>query len=349
MPTNPNFNFFKNKPEQSLVESLINEAIAMFGFDAYYIPRDVEINYDYLYGENPVQAFTNAYPIACYLQNATDPGMNRDFFTKFGLEIKNNTRVLLSRREFDRMVKVSYSRPREGDLIYVPFLSGTGELYEITFCNDTKDFFTLGRQYPYYWELELELFKYSHEEIETGVPEINTVPEDHAYSIIFEMKEPFITSAEDYWAGEIVQQEHYPFFRVNEKGNYEEVELKVIDNEIMIIDKNNAVQTIPLDYKEDLPIYTTNGTVATMDIIKVAQAKVVEWDRGTQTLRLNLIQGEFLLDDYVSGTESGASYKIAKYNPIDIPSINEEILNWDLQKENEEYLSTEETNSFGVL
>lgn len=49
MPTNSNFNFFKNKPEQSLVESLINEAISMFGFDAYYIPRDVEINYDYLY------------------------------------------------------------------------------------------------------------------------------------------------------------------------------------------------------------------------------------------------------------------------------------------------------------
>jgi hypothetical protein len=40
----------------------------------------------------------------------------------------------------------------------------------------------LGRQVPYFYELELEKFKYSHEEIATGIPDIDIVQTQEAYA-----------------------------------------------------------------------------------------------------------------------------------------------------------------------
>lgn len=185
MPTSSFFNNYNSEQEQNLVESLIHEAINIMGFDGYYIPNDNESARDLLYGDDPLKKFTNSYGVELYLTNSVDPGMNNDFFSKFGLEIKNNVRVMLSRRAFG---EVPLTRPQEGHLIYIPFLSGTGELYEIKFVNDTQDFFTLGRRHPYSWELELELFKYSHEEIYTGIEEIDSVNEDDSYAINLEIE-----------------------------------------------------------------------------------------------------------------------------------------------------------------
>lgn len=184
MPTNPYFDFYKNRPEQNLVEDLIHEAIRMFGFDCYYIPRNQEVVSDLLYGDDPLKKFEAAYPMEVYLTNSVDPGMNNDFFSKFGLEIKNTIRIQVPRRAFTKRVpRDTHSRPKEGDLIYIPFLSGTGELYEIKYTNDAADYFTLGRKQPYYWELELELFKYSHEDMNTGIEEIDVVEQVHSYAI----------------------------------------------------------------------------------------------------------------------------------------------------------------------
>ena len=58
-----------------------------------------------------------------------------------------------------------------------------GELYEIKFTNQNKDFFMLGRKVPYYYELELEKFKYSQEVISTGVADIDQVVTDSAYTL----------------------------------------------------------------------------------------------------------------------------------------------------------------------
>jgi hypothetical protein len=178
--TSPYFRNYSSEPEQNLVEDLIHEAVSIMGFDGYYIPNTNEASRDLLYGDDPLKVFTDSYSIELYLSNSVDAGVNNDFFTKFGLEIKNNTRVQLPRRAFSA---VPYSRPREGDLIYIPFLSGTGELYEIKYVNDATDFFTLGRKQPYSWELEIELFKYSHDKIDTGLDEIDFVNEFDAYAI----------------------------------------------------------------------------------------------------------------------------------------------------------------------
>lgn len=203
MPINNFFNLYNNKAEQNLIEDLLNESIKMMGFDAYYIPNVNQIASDLLYGDDPLKKFDSAYPVEVYLSNSVDPGMNNDFFSKFGLEIKNSVRIQLPRRAFAKRVpQDTHSRPKEGDLVYIPFLSGTGELYEIKYVNDSSDYFTLGRRQPYYWELELELFKYSNENIDTGVDVIDVVEEINAFAIDYNLG----SGSGDYKLREIVYQ-----------------------------------------------------------------------------------------------------------------------------------------------
>ena len=184
MATSPYFNNYNSRNEQRLVEDLIVESIKIMGFDAYYLPNDNDQARDLLYGEDPVKKFSTAFPLEFYLSNSIEYMGEKEFFSKFGLEIKNNVNVIVSKRSFsERVPQNTFTRPREGDLIYVPFLNGTGELFEIKFTNQTKDFFTLGRKVPYFYELELEKFKYSQEEISTGVPDIDIIVTDSAYTL----------------------------------------------------------------------------------------------------------------------------------------------------------------------
>ena len=158
------------------------------GFDAYYCPIFNEEDRDILYGEDPVKKFSSAFPVEFYLSNTLEYGGEREFFSKFGLEIKNNISVIISKRSFSQRVPQNhFNRPREGDLIYVPFLNGTGELFEIKFTNQTKDFFMLGRKIPFFYELELEKFKYSQEVIDTGVSDIDNAVTQSGYTIELEV------------------------------------------------------------------------------------------------------------------------------------------------------------------
>ena len=184
MATSHYFGNYNNKGEQRLIEDIIVESIKVMGVDTYYLPNNNDQARDLLYGEDPVRKFESAFPIEIYVNNFTEYGGEKEFFSKFGLEIKNKVTVTMSKRSFSQRVpQDTYTRPREGDLIYIPFLNGTGELFEITFVNQTKDFFMLGRQVPYFYELELEKFRYSQEAIQTGQMEIDSVVTDSAYTI----------------------------------------------------------------------------------------------------------------------------------------------------------------------
>jgi hypothetical protein len=197
------FNSYGAQNEQRLFEDLIVESIKIQGFDAYYLPNDNDVARDLLYGEDPLKRFNSAFPVEMYLSSAMEYSGEREFFSKFGLEIRNNVSVILSKRTFSQRVpQNTFDRPREGDLIYVPVTNGTGELFEIKFVDHTKDFFSLGRKVPYFYEMQLEKFKYSNEVIDTGIPDIDIVQVQDAYTIDFLMNNP----APNYTIGEIVFQ-----------------------------------------------------------------------------------------------------------------------------------------------
>jgi hypothetical protein len=178
------FNNYGALNEQRVIEDLIIESIKIMGFDAYYLPNDNDGARDLLYGEDPLRMFTSAFPLEFYLSDHLDYQGQQEIFSKFGLEIKDVVNVICSKNSFSQRVpQNTFTRPREGDLIYVPFLNGTGELYEITFTEQAKDFHMLGRRQPYFYELRMEKFKYSQEVIASGVAEIDDVVYESAYQL----------------------------------------------------------------------------------------------------------------------------------------------------------------------
>jgi hypothetical protein len=203
MATNLYFNNYNSSPEQRLIEDLMIETIKINGVDCYYIPNVNESARDLIYGEDPLKKFTAAYPLELYITNVDGYEGEREFFSKFGLEIRNNMSVIVSKRSFARWVPQDrYIRPREGDLIYIPFLAQTGELYEIKYVNFSEAFYVLGNKYPYFYKLELEKFKYSQETIDTGIPSVDDTVFQDAYNVTLMMTAN--TASNNFTLGEVV-------------------------------------------------------------------------------------------------------------------------------------------------
>lgn len=155
------------------------------GHDVWYIPRDSYNGIDEIWGESINAKFTRAYAIESYLANVEGYEGDGDFFSKFGLDIRDTTNMIVSHRSFSRYIPPSIAlHPREGDLIYVPVMK---KLFEIKFVEEELLFFSLGKRNPYIYELRCDLFRYSGEELSTGVEEIDTVEQDNSYSIALDL------------------------------------------------------------------------------------------------------------------------------------------------------------------
>jgi hypothetical protein len=176
MSTNLYFNNFPKNitSEQLLVEDLVIESLKIHGMDVYYMPRTSRDTVDYIFGEDTLKQYVAAYPLEMYLENVTGMEGEGDFISKFGLEIRDEVQLLVSRRRFASTVP--QIRPNEGDLIYVPLVQN---FFEITFVeheNDQAMFYTLGRGRGgnvYVYGLKLKQFVFSNEIIETGISEID--------------------------------------------------------------------------------------------------------------------------------------------------------------------------------
>ena len=176
MPSNLYFNNFPRNitSEQLLVEDLVIESLKIHGMDVYYLPKSSRDSVDYIFGEDTLKQYVAAYPLEMYLENVTGMEGEGDFISKFGLEIRDEVQLLVSRRRFASTVP--QIRPNEGDLIYVPLVQN---FFEITFVeheNDQAMFYTLGRGRGgnvYVYGLKLKQFVFSNEIIETGITEID--------------------------------------------------------------------------------------------------------------------------------------------------------------------------------
>jgi len=185
MATNVYFNPFPTNQitsEQLLVEDLLIEALKIYGMDVYYLPRSSGDEVDYIYGEDSNNQYTAAYPIELYLENVTGMDGEGDFISKFGLEIRDEISLLVSRRRFASTVP--QKRPNEGDLIYVPLVQNFFEISFVEHENNQAMFYTLGRgrgANVYVYALKLKQFVFSNELVSTGITEVDNQIRD-AYS-----------------------------------------------------------------------------------------------------------------------------------------------------------------------
>jgi len=186
MGTSVYFNNQRASVEQQLLEDLIIESIRNHGIDVYYIPRDSQSSTDELFGDDPVKTFKTAIKLEVYLESFRDYEGNKEFFSKFGLQIAETARLCIARRTFERLVTKQFPNthhtPKEGDLLYLPIQY---KLMEIKFVEDEKNFFQLGRdsKNPYMYGLTVEAFKYNGELLQTGVTEIDRIGDIQAFGV----------------------------------------------------------------------------------------------------------------------------------------------------------------------
>ena len=162
--------------EQSLVQSIINEQLRMYGVDIHYMPRKY-VTEKTILKEVTQSTFDDAYPLEAYIDNFDGYGDNPTMLSKFGIQATNEVTLVISKERFETYVsplmknepnvKLS-TRPKEGDLIYFPL---GDRLFEIKYVEHEKPFYQLKNTYVY--ELRCELFRYEDEVIDTGVDEID--------------------------------------------------------------------------------------------------------------------------------------------------------------------------------
>lgn len=166
--------------EHKLMEDVIVESIQIMGHNIYYIPRESFDAGDMIFGEYSKSKFEKAYLIEAYMTNVAGFDGDNDFFSKFGLDIRETSNLIISLRSFRNIIPSTIrERPQEGDLLYVPV---TQSMIEIKFVEQELMFHSLGKRLPFVYEMRCEAFRYSNEEINTGIDEIDSVEEENAYT-----------------------------------------------------------------------------------------------------------------------------------------------------------------------
>ena len=158
--------------EQNLVEDLIIESLRIYGQEFFYIPRKL-VSKDDVLGEDRLSEFKASFPVEMYFENVDSLGGQSAFIQKFGLMMEQSATLVVARRRWDQLVgrygqTIIPTRPCEGDLIYFPLSKG---LFEIKFVQHQDPFYQLGKLYVY--KLQVELFQYSSERIDTGVKAVD--------------------------------------------------------------------------------------------------------------------------------------------------------------------------------
>ena len=169
MATNFFFNNFQSSQEQLLLENLIIESIKVYGEDMYYLPRTLN-NYDEVYGADDQSSYDTAYMVEMYIKSIDGFSGDGNFLSKFGLEIRDRVIFSVAQRIFSEEVGMHSNqvRPNEGDLIYFPL---NAKCFQIKYVNKQEMFYQLGALQT--WEVTCELFEYSGEKLNTGIPEID--------------------------------------------------------------------------------------------------------------------------------------------------------------------------------
>ena len=179
-----------NDAEKTLHENLIIEGLKIYGHDVYYLPRTL-VNQDLILGEDVASKFNSSYLLEMYFETTEGFQGERELISKFGLEIRDDTTLVLSKRRFEEHVAskatlTATGRPNEGDIVYVPLLKS---FFEIQFVEDQEPFYQLGNL-PVY-KLKVTRWEYANEEINTGIKRLDAVEDKYSlneYNFRFQLE-----------------------------------------------------------------------------------------------------------------------------------------------------------------
>ena len=163
---NPFVNFHNYKDTQSLQDVLVSESIQMRGVECFYIRREY-VNLDLIFGEDNQSRFEKAYKTAMYIQSFDGYEGQRDFFSKFGMQVNDEVSLQTNPSLFKH--QTDGNLPLEGDLIYFPMGNA---LFEVVWVEPFNPFYQTGVNSTL--TITASKFVYSGEEL---APKVKVRPE----------------------------------------------------------------------------------------------------------------------------------------------------------------------------
>lgn len=299
MPTNQYFDYFNDRADQRLMDDLINDVVQIHGIDAYYMTRGSMSTFDPLFGDDPTRSFTDAYPCEVYVQSV-DEFEGGEMFSRFGLEVKKTAKFLVTRRSFAKNIPSSLSRPREGDIIW---MTNFKAFFEIKYVDEEHFFYSFGNDVGVYgYSMICEKWNYAQEKVDTGNLDIDATVQDRLISTY-----TFLMGA---------------FYDDIDGGIFSTNGTTLLDGADFNSMSSNTENGGDFDTTEGMihsgtyitgeTAYQTDNELITGNV--TASATVTSWNFPTGMLELSLINGIFVPNKVINGSQSGARWTLNSDN-----------------------------------
>ena len=96
--------FLQGSPgEQRLVQELINEQLKIYGVEVLYIPRKF-VRQETIIREVTASRFDDNFAIEAYVSNYDGYMGSGDILTKFGMNLKDELTIIISRERFEDFI-----------------------------------------------------------------------------------------------------------------------------------------------------------------------------------------------------------------------------------------------------
>jgi len=161
--------------DSELYRDLESEAIRQYGYEVYYLPKSEQIT-DELHGEDPLSSFNKSFFMIMDIKTLDAFEGGESFINEIGRGFLKHINLIIETRDFKQYTGDELIMPKPRDLIYVKVMK---KFFVIKGEDDehTLDFFSYGAD-DMLFNIPCGVMEYSHEEIDTGELEVDTVAPD---------------------------------------------------------------------------------------------------------------------------------------------------------------------------
>ena len=118
MPVSPYTRPYSDTGQQGLIDSLTAETIFLGGWDVIYLPRKDAVQEDQIFGQSQQLKYDTSFNVAVLIENTDGFEGEGEFYSKFGLEIKDRMRLTMSRKTWESIeVQDTYGSAYQPDQI----------------------------------------------------------------------------------------------------------------------------------------------------------------------------------------------------------------------------------------
>ncbi len=161
---------FDQMSKSPMVQDMVEEVVAVIGFEAKYLPRKYGTAIDPVFGEDPSSHFDTVWTFNILIDDYQEYGDVGDFYSKFGVSVTDEMKVSFTKKDFaEQTAAVDDDTPIAGDLLY---FNDAEALFEVTFVGNDSSFYPTPEGPQYVWTLTLKPWEYGGEALDVTDPEI---------------------------------------------------------------------------------------------------------------------------------------------------------------------------------